>query len=298
MRKFILGSDWWTDCDDAVALRILARAHKKGQIRLRAVALNACMEDSVRSLDGFLSAEGVYDVPIGLDPAATDFGGHPPYQKRLAAFATRYASNAEAEDAVRLYRRVLAESEEPIEILEIGFLQVIAGVLESAPDDLCELDGVSLFRAKVRKVWVMAGKWDEPRGKENNFARNERARSGAERFCRLCPVPVTFLGFEIGADVISGSHLPEDDVLHLVMCDHSSSHGRYSWDPMLALLALTGDEERAGYSAVRGRAAVDPMTGENTFTPSEDGPHAYVRRREAPEYYARAIDVLIAPDAV
>ena len=24
-RKMILGTDWWTDCDDAVAVRILAR---------------------------------------------------------------------------------------------------------------------------------------------------------------------------------------------------------------------------------------------------------------------------------
>lgn len=34
MRKFILGTDWWTDCDDAVAIRILARAHKLEKIKI------------------------------------------------------------------------------------------------------------------------------------------------------------------------------------------------------------------------------------------------------------------------
>ena len=34
MRKFILGTDWWTDCDDAVAIRLLAREHVKKEIEL------------------------------------------------------------------------------------------------------------------------------------------------------------------------------------------------------------------------------------------------------------------------
>ena len=42
MRRFILGTDWWTDCDDAVALRMLTRAHRAGEIRLLGIALNGC----------------------------------------------------------------------------------------------------------------------------------------------------------------------------------------------------------------------------------------------------------------
>ena len=107
-RNFILGTDWWTDCDDAVALRILSRAHKNGQINLLGIIINACMEYSASSLDGFLSTEGIVNIPIGLDSLANDFGGNPPYQKNLARYATHYKNNAEAYDAVRLYRRLLA----------------------------------------------------------------------------------------------------------------------------------------------------------------------------------------------
>ena len=63
MRNFILGTDWWTDCDDAVAIRILARAHKNGDICLKGVGINACMEYSVKSLDAFLRSEGIEDIP-------------------------------------------------------------------------------------------------------------------------------------------------------------------------------------------------------------------------------------------
>ena len=49
MRSFILGTDWWTDCDDVVALRLLARAHKAKEIELLGIILNGCMEYSVTS---------------------------------------------------------------------------------------------------------------------------------------------------------------------------------------------------------------------------------------------------------
>ena len=126
MRKFILDTDWWTDCDDAVALRLLTRAVKEKKIELVGIVLNGCMEYSVASINGFLKADGIENIPIGIDLAANDFGGKPPYQKRLAESFCPDVSNSDAEDAVSLYRRILAESTEPIEIVEIGYMQAIA----------------------------------------------------------------------------------------------------------------------------------------------------------------------------
>ena len=119
MRAFILGTDWWTDCDDAVALRLLCNAVKKGDIRLLGIGINACMEYSLASVKVFLKAEGLDEsIPLGLDRAATDFGGNPPYQKRLALEYCPNAANEDAEDAVRLYRRLLAAAEEPVAAYE------------------------------------------------------------------------------------------------------------------------------------------------------------------------------------
>lgn len=276
MRRFILGTDWWDDCDDAVALRLLTRAVRADKLRLLGVGINACMSDSVASLCGFLRADGLIDIPVGIDTAATDFGGTPPYQRHLAADFAPDLCNGDGEDAVRLYRRLLQEAEPGVEILEIGFLQVIAGVLTSGADDISEKSGLELVREKVAKVWVMGGKWDTDGGVENNFARNARARRAAHTFCALCPVPVTFLGFEIGVGMITGRSLSHSDHLFRVLSDHGSANGRDSWDPMLAMLALTGDEAAAGYTAVRGQASVDAETGENHFTPDADGKQAYV----------------------
>lgn len=293
MRNFILGTDWWTDCDDAVAIRILARAHKLGEIALKGIGISGCMEYSVKSLDAFLHSEGVFDVPLGIDPLATDFGGYPPYQKRLAELPSEYKSNDDVEDAVRLYRKILAESEDPVEIIEIGYQQVIANLLESPADDISPFCGYELVKEKVSKFWVMAGKWDVDTGYENNFTRNARSRRAGNIFCKKCPVPVTFLGFEVGENVITGGNLEKNDVLYQALLDHGSENGRSSWDPMLVLLALIGDEEKSGYDVVCGTASVDAESGANTFVRDMNGKHKFVIKKMPDDYYKNHINELI-----
>ena len=290
MRNFILGTDWWTDCDDVVALRLLARAHKAKKINLLGIIINACMEYSVTSLEGFLNTEEVDVLPIAIDLNATDFGGNPPYQKRLSQFAKKYHSNADAKDAVKLYRAILEKAKIPVELIEIGYPQVLAALLLSKADEISNLSGVELVKNKVSKIWMMAGKWHKNPDTENNFARNERSRVAANIFCDICPVPVTFLGWEVGASVITGGNLDKNDPLYLALCDHGSSNGRSSWDPMLCLLALIGDEEKAGYSVIRGKGSVDAATGQNYFVSNPNGLHSYVVKEKEDIYYADAIN--------
>lgn len=292
-RNFILSTDWWTDCDDAVAIRMIARAHRDGRINLKAISIDACMDCSVASLDGFLTCEGVTDVPIGIDFDATDFGGVPKYQYPLVKYAERYSRNEDAQDAVSLIRSVLSSSEDKTEIIAIGFPNVVAGLLESEGDKYSELCGTELVRQKVSKLWVMAGKWDEDGGLEHNFCNNKRASISGDILCRKCPVPITFLGWEVGDSVISGAFLEENDVLHSLMRDHGSENGRSSWDPMTVLMALIGDEEEAGYRIVRGIASINPESGANHFEPCHEGLHAYVVKERDDKFYEDSINSLI-----
>lgn len=292
MRKFILGTDWWTDCDDCVALRLLTKAHKAGKVKLLGVVINACMEHSVPSVDAFLTLDGVVGIPLGIDTDATDFGKNPPYQARLAPHATRYKSNSDAEDGVKLYRRLLAEADSPVEIIEIGYMQVFAALLCSPPDEISDKSGLTLVREKVTRVWAMAGKWDADGEKENNFARNARSIAGGRIFVDTCPVPITFLGWEIGIDVLTGGNLTHTDHLWQTLDDHGSGGGRCSWDPMLTLLALTGDCEKAGYREIRGTARLD-TDGKNYFEKSDTGMHSYVIKTKENSFYAEKINKLL-----
>lgn len=296
MRNVILGTDWCSDCDDVVATRILSRFVKENKVNLLGIGINACMDYSVASLKGFLSTEGLNDVPIGIDHNAVNFEDvrFATYQENLAkTYCNPMVHNDYAPDAVHLYRQLIAQSDGPVEIMEIGFLQVIADVLKSEPDDISPLNGVELVREKVSKIWVMAGKWSKDGGREHNFCLNACTRAGGSTFCELCPVPVTFLGFEIGIDVITGDKLSHDDPLYKVMVDFRHPNGRDSWDPMLVLMALIGDEEKAGYTTVTGIASLNRETGENHFKVDPNGMHKFVVKLHENSFYEDWINNLI-----
>lgn len=289
MRNFILGTDWGEDCDDCVAVRVLARAHKKGEINFLGIGINTLTEYSGPSLHRFLEKEGVM-LPIAVDKSCPHQIQYVTYQKRLAAESTK--TNDDFEDSVRLYRRLIAECDGDVEILEIGFLQVICGALMSGPDDISPKTGLELFTEKVKKVWIMGGKWDEQAGMEYNLNKYQFARDASHTFVDNCPSPITFLGWEVGHDLITGNKLPADDFLYLTLVDHGSGDGRESWDPMLAVLALTNDNEKAGYKTVKGFASVD-KNGKNYFRTCPHGKDEYVIKAHEDSYYSDIINDLI-----
>lgn len=289
MRKFILDSDWWTDCDDAVAIRLLCNAHRKKEVEVLGINLNACMDFSIPSLDVFLRDCGV-ELPLGIAHGAVDFSGKPSYQEHLARSGEVRRRNGDVPESADFYRQLLSDAcDDSVEIISIGFTQELARLLQLPSD-------AELVRRKVSHLWIMAGKWDEQGGREYNFCKNPLTCLSGARLCADWPTPITFLGWETGVDVITGGGLPEDDLLKQVMSDHGSVDGRSSWDPMLVLLAVTGDPERAGYSCVYGKAQVDEKDGSNTFIPDSTGKHRYVVKKYADSFYADAVNARLPLD--
>ena len=289
MRNFILGTDWGEDCDDCVAVRVLSRAHKNGEVNLLGIEINTNTEYSTASLYAFLQNEGIM-VPIGIDKSCPHQIQYVTYQKRMSKGEEK--TNDDFEDSVRLYRRLIAESDGPVEILEIGFLQTVLGALNSPADDISDKTGMELFKEKVSHVWIMGGKWDEQGGLEYNFSKYPFAREASYGFINNCPSPITFLGWEIGHDLLTGQTLKEGDMLSYALYDHGSVSGRESWDPMLIKLALTNDNEKAGYKTVKGNASID-VEGRNYFEEREDGKDEYVIKAYEDKYYSDLINSLI-----
>ena len=293
MRSFIFGTDWGEDCDDVVALRLILRYHKAGKARLLGTVINTCAEKSVSSMYGFLNYEGVDNIAVGIDKSVSHVKIETRYQDRLSKYAPN-VTNDDAEDGVRLYRRLLAEAQGKVEIIEVGFLQALAGAIMSEGDDISPMTGKELFAQKVEKLWIMGGKWDEQSGREYNFCRHSEARVGASIVCAECPCPITFLGWEIGNRVSTGDFLDKDDILYGVLCDwHGAPSGRESWDPMTALLAMIGDEEQAGYSTVSINPSVNCDTGANIFEVNEKSNRKYVVKKHPDSFYIDMINDII-----
>jgi inosine-uridine nucleoside N-ribohydrolase len=294
-RNFILGTDWGSDCDDCVAVRVLTRYFKQGKANVLGIGINCVKEHAYASLKSFLSLEGV-DVPVGIDPRSHETDGWTwteNYQPRLAKLKPEL-SNKDAESAVRVYRRAIAEADGKVEIMEIGFLQVLGDFLRSPADDISPKTGMELCREKVEKIWLMAGRWDKDGEREFNTSWVPLTREAANYIFDNCPVPMVFLGWEVGDSVISGSKLSHDDHLWQAMADHGFPNGRSSWDPMLIILAVTGDPQKAGYNIVKGKASIEIDTGKNHFKEDPNGPHIYVTKAHPDSYYSNMIDEIIA----
>lgn len=284
-RQMIVGTDWWQDSDDVIAMRILCRMHKQKQINLIGVAINATMPFSVCSLDGLLRHYEV-NVPIGVDLKATTYPGFNGYAAGFAKmFHSKYKSNDDAENGVALYRRLLANASEAVDIVEIGHLQILVELLDSKPDQFSELSGLELVQKKVRHLWVMGGSW--PNGWEYNLSLDKQAREATAKIFKKWPTPITFLGFEVGNPVITGDKLPLSDPLQKVY--NGKYHGRPSWDPMTIALAVINDLDKAGYKAVYGKASYDEQSGRNSFTSIENGTHRYVIKTKPDAWYKKLI---------
>ena len=289
--RILHGTDWWTDCDDIAALRVLCRAHRANKIELACVGINSVMEYSAPSVSTFMENEGV-KAPIGVDFAAVRPGDGCRYQKVLAAYPHSVKRNEDCMDAYKLYRKTLAGTQGKAQITEVGFPSILLQLLKSGPDEFSPLTGAQLVKEKVEKIWLMAGRWDMPRGREYNLTAYPVCCEAGHYLCEHAPVPLIFLGFEVGMDVITGNTVPEGDLLRTAFTAHGSANGRSSWDPMLVTAAVTQDLAAAGYEAVWGKAHVDPKTGENSFAPGA-GTHAYLVKTKPDAFYADHINGIL-----
>ncbi len=290
MKNIILDTDWGGDCDDVVAARLLANSHRNGEINLIGCIINDCRPYSVRSLDAFLQLSGI-DIPIGMDFNATDFNDDGAYQKRMVDdLKSKYVKETDADDAITAYRKLLVAATGKVEIVAIGFTQVLADLLESPADEISPLSGIELVKEKVAHLWDMGGRWDGKNPSEYNFVATTRTISGSHRMCAYWPTPITFLGWEIGDPVHTGGNIPKEDPLRKALIDYKCEGGRCSWDPMTALLAVIGDPDKAGYSTVRGYASAEKATGHCSFVEDANGPHRYVIKKHPDEWYEEQIN--------
>lgn len=298
-RPVIFDTDWWTDCDDCVALKLILNSE---EVELKGVNINAFMESSPYSVELFLTQYGRGNILVSVDKKAKDFPDKPEnsYQQKLIdVFSdSKYKSSDNYETSVKFYRRLLSSLEEKVDIIAVGFQNSIADLLLSEADEDSPLSGIDLCREKVGKLWAMAGRWSGEGQKEYNVANSPRAVSSAKIVAEKFPCPVTYLGFDEGFSVITGGDEiigDKNDALAVAMRAHGSEKGRNSWDPMTALMAVIGDEEEAGYEKHCGFFSYDSEGG-SYFTPDSSSDRCYVTKKYDDFFYADVINERISID--
>lgn len=293
--RLIIETDFFSDVDDVGALAVAHALADLGEVELAAVSINTPSRfgaGAVASVNAFC---GRPDVAIGTFAEVDDSLADREYAKFLTeAFPAPVPDGAG--EAVTVLRHTLAQSQDrSVTLVSIGFFANLVALLDSAPDEHSPLDGTALVARTVGRTVVMGGTY--PRGTEFNMARfPQDARAFVERW----PVPVDFLGFEIGADVITGAGFtPEQIASSPVAAAYEQwcgVEGRSSWDLLVIDLAVRGPRELYRFSEP-GRVHVTE-TGESVFEAAPEGPHRYVTRLVGPEALGASIDPLLRAAAL
>ncbi len=244
----IFDTDMGPDYDDAGAITLLHAFADSGTINILATIASTKYEGVAAVLNVFNTYFKKPNLPIGVPSGyAVEQRDWQHWTDTLIAnYPHRIKKNSEAENAVSLYRKLLAKQKDnSVTIITVGFLTNIANLLQSKPDAYSPLNGIELVKKKVKQLVSMGGKF--PEGKEFNVFKDIKASQYA--FAHF-PKPVVFSGFEIGKEIKCGLPLihnnaiqndPVKDVFRISIPQaKEDSAGRMSWDEVTTLIAITG----------------------------------------------------------
>lgn len=294
-RQLIVDTDWATDVDDVVAMRVLTWAHNQEMIELNSVVVSVYGDNAIPSLEAFLIADGINDIPLGIDQTKSIIVNNSSYHSNMLDEEHTFTNSSEAEDSLDVLRRALYNTREKVDYICVGHMNNVQRLLNSTADDI-PLTGKELFESRVRHLWVMGGQF--PSGSEYNFNATAAAQNAAYIvFNSNLSVPVTFLGFEVGNQFRTGGNMASidpnrNDMLTQALYDHGSAAGRYSWDPMTAYICCLEDLDICGCDTTVGTINV-LSNGSNTFTTNANGLHRYVSLKYNPAFYQEVINNIL-----
>lgn len=249
--KIIFDTDMGPDYDDVGAMALLHAFADQGKVDILATIASTNYE----GVGGVLDVLNTYferpDLPIGIPTGEAI--AQKDWQHWTDTLLTNYPHslrrNAEAPDAVKLYREILsAQPDESVTLVTVGFLTNISNLLQSRADEYSRLSGIELVQKKVVKLISMAGKF--PEGSEFNVNQDPQA---SQLVVSQWPDTIIYSGFEIGEKVHSGIPLisnmkivnsPVKDVFALAIpMSKQDENGRMSWDQTAVWVAAMGYEK-------------------------------------------------------
>jgi hypothetical protein len=285
--RLILDTDMDSDCDDVGALAMLHAMADDGEVELLAAMASSHHAWSAPCIDAINTWYGRPDIPIGV-PKGNAAQSASKFAKPIAErFPHDLPSAEQAEDAVKLYRRILmAQPDRSVVIVTIGDLTNIADLLR-LPAEGAQPAGLDLVRAKVRLWACMGGNFigrpahDDLKLSNNNFTGD---KAGSLYAIQHWPVRLVFVGREIGSvpsGLKVGARLKQLPAEHPVRVAYEAYFGgeardRHVADQTAVLFAVRGLRD---YWESEAKGFMD-LAPDMTFTWSyAEDRHEYLRKR-------------------
>lgn len=251
--KIIFDTDIAPDYDDVGAMALLHAFADRGEIEILATISSNAFHTTVPTISVLNTYFGKPELPIGVTKRQTP--NMSCSQKWAEALIEKYPhtikSNEEAEDATKLYRKILSRNpDQSVTIVTVGFFTNLADLLESQPDEFSELNGRDLIGKKVKLLVSMAAGIPEGGGKGHEYNVRIDTRASQKVFIEW-NTPIILSPFEIGAKIFTGIPLtnnllvqksPVKDAYTIALAADKNTVGRMSWDQTAVLVAARGYE--------------------------------------------------------
>src|SRR5689334_10226994 len=143
----IFDSDIAPDYDDVGAMALLHAFADMGEAKILATISCNAFETTAPTLSVLNTYFNRPDIPVGI--TKKEQPNKDCSQQWAQAIVAKYPhnikSNADAEEAVKLYRKILAaQPDKSVTIVTVGFFTNLAGLLDSKPDEFSPLNGKEL----------------------------------------------------------------------------------------------------------------------------------------------------------
>jgi len=249
--SIIFDTDIAPDYDDVGAMALLHAFADRGEATILATVSCNTFETTGPTLSVLNTYFKRPDVPIGITK-----GGFPNKdcsQQWAQYINSKYPhalkTNAEASEAVSLYRKTLAgQRDGSVTIVTVGFFTNVSNLLNSPPDEYSSLSGKELVRKKVKHLVSMAASLGKD-GKGGNEFNVVVDAAASRNVFNNWPTPMVISGFDIGEKILTGTRLiadekitnsPVKDAFQVALTKDGNTVGRNSWDQTAVLVAVRG----------------------------------------------------------
>ena len=310
VKKVIFDTDLGGDCDDVMALDLLLAADRHHECELIGISYSSVDRTGIPCIHAILRQHGYAHLPLGR---LTIPEGREPIDFYATAVAEAFPdpdapTYDSTPDAVRFLRSLLSQNDN-VTLIVTGFLTNLANLLQSPPDDISPLDGVSLVKEKVDEIALMACDFRHLSGISPNASDIREDGSlapqkeynimldipAAQKTFALCPVPIVCSPFELGFRMISGKPMVDHGAGNtpdsLSFIRYGAQNGRDSWDPATALYGVYGARPWY-YLSAPGTIRIDD-NGISDFSPQPDGLHRLLLAARTKEEIAAELDRLV-----
>ena len=303
-QNIIFETDMGNDVDDALAIDMLYKYAKQGQIRFMAVMLNKEGQFPPQYIDLLNTWYEKKRIPIGVTGRSdqsivagnnytqticekTDEQGKPLYKRSIKDYSKLLP-------APKLYRKLLAKAKDhSVTIVSVGFSTNLALLLDSEADEYSPLSGRELVAKKVERLVTMVGNIGNPKHHEYNVVNDIPS---CQKVYRDWPTPIYTSPFELGEQIKYPAHSIENDfgwAPHHPIVDSYKAYlpnieDRPTWDLTAVLFAINPQDFFTVSSP--GQITVTDE-GSTLFKPQPEGTHYYLS--VTPDQAHRILDYFI-----